>query len=99
MKSDKKSLIAMLTVVMFLAVIVAPAVCAADDTKIMGQVTEEGTIITDDGDEYTIVEGDVKDQLMESAGKKVSVMGAVTDGPDDPLRLGNRRRQDVFCFR
>jgi type 1 fimbria pilin len=79
MKSNKKSLIAILTVMMFLTVIVAPAVCAADDMKITGQVTEGGTIVADNGDEYNIADSDMKDQIMESAGKKVSVMGAVTE--------------------
>ena len=79
MNRNKKSLIGMLCAVVFLAVLVMPAICAAEEMTITGQVSEEGTIVTDSGDEYTIADNDQKDELMENAGKKVTVMGAVTE--------------------
>ena len=82
MKRNQKSLMAILTALFFLTVLVAPVICAAEDMKITGMLSDEGKILTGDGEEYTLADNDKKDELMENAGQKVSVMGAVTESED-----------------
>ena len=79
MKRNKKSLMAILCVSLFFAFLVAPAICAAEEMEIRGQVSDEGTIVTDEGEEYTIADNDLKEGLMGNTGKTVTVMGAVTE--------------------
>lgn len=79
MKGNRKSLIAILSALVFMVGIVAPAVRAADETTITGTISEDGLLITDAGVEYTIADNDQKDEIMEHAGKLVTAVGAVTE--------------------
>jgi len=79
MKRNRNSLIAILSALVFMVGIVAPAVCAADETTITGTISEDGILITDAGVEYTIADNDQKEQIMEHAGKSVTAVGAVTE--------------------
>ena len=79
MKRNKRSLMAMFCVSLLLAFLVTPAICAAEEMEIRGQISDDGTIVTDDGQEYAIADNDLKEVLMENTGKTVTVMGAVAE--------------------
>jgi len=91
MKRDRKSLIAVLSALVFMVGIVAPALCAADETTITGKISEDGMLITDTGVEYTIADNDQKEEIMQHAGKSVKAVGAVTEE-------GGEKTITIFSF-
>ena len=78
MKKRTKSRIAILCGLVLISMLLAPAVYA-DQMTIKGEISDWGTIVTESGDEYTITDNDQIDRLMENAGKKVTVVGTVTE--------------------
>ena len=76
---NKKSMMAILCGLVFVAMLATPAVFAEEQKTIQGTISEDGTIITQDGDEYYIDESDEKDALMEKVEEDVTVIGTITE--------------------
>ncbi|MEW6670391.1 MAG: hypothetical protein AB1427_01730 [Thermodesulfobacteriota bacterium] len=79
MKKNMMKLMAGLVVVVVMLVAVAGA---AQQVKLVGTVTGENQLDTDDGETIDIAETDTGNELMMEIGKKVEVIGTVEGEKD-----------------
>ena len=76
----------------WMTVIIAVLVCfllamftgvgAAEETTVVGVVTEEGILETTDGREMEVADTEMGAELLDLTGKKVEVMGEITEEND-----------------
>ena len=74
----KKWLAALSTVVLVVA-LCSPAVFAAEEVAFKGEIMDNGKLLSEEGEEYTIAEEGKGGELAEMAGKTVSVKGTVVE--------------------
>ena len=80
MKRKKRTLVIALCTLVFVTMLIAPAVYAADEVTITGVVfSSEGIIRTADGQEYTIAVDEMGVDLIAEDRKKVEVRGTVEE--------------------
>ena len=76
---NKKSVLTVLVAFIFMVALYVPTVIAAD-VEIKGEVMENGKIMSEDGEEYTISDDGQGAKVMESeSGKVIKATGAVSE--------------------
>ncbi len=75
----ERKITALMTVLLAVAFVAAFAMNGtADEATITGELTVEGTLITEDGQEYAIT-GDKIEELNKNIGKKIELKGTVEE--------------------
>jgi len=78
--TSKKSMIGMSVLVVFLAALFVGSVWAAETMTIVGTVSDDGSIVAENGQTYEIGDNDKTAEVSEQSGKKIEVKGAVEEG-------------------
>jgi len=74
-----KKWIAALATVVFMVALCTPAVFAAEEVSFKGEVMDNGKLLNEEGEEFTIAEEGKGGEVLEMAGKTVSVKGTVAE--------------------
>ena len=83
MQKRKKSIAIVFFILTFITMLAAPNTSLALDMKIIGTISDYGTITTDSGDEYYIDENEKSFELMDNIGKKVTVEGNIVEEDEE----------------
>ena len=75
----RKALLMMGIFAVVISLAFAASIFAADVMTITGKVTDENTILADDGEEYTIEDDEKGKELAAMVDKKVKVTGTVEE--------------------